>query len=100
MRSECRKCGRTFTGMTAFDRHWSKVPMKAGQACREPEDVGLVANAKGVWGLPGASPMGWIVAGREYEADWAKLRERANDLVLGSADSIVAALPWNAEDPS
>lgn len=68
------KCDRVFSGMTAFDRHWAKVPMRAGEPCREPEDVGLEQKPNGVWGMPGQSQMGWIIAGREYEAEWERMQ--------------------------
>lgn len=46
------KCGRTFSGMSAFDKHWAKVPMRGGEPCREPGDVGLILHANGTWGQP------------------------------------------------
>lgn len=52
MRSWCRCCERTFSGLTAFDAHWAKVPMRSRELCRHPMDVGLVKNAKGIWGHP------------------------------------------------
>ena len=52
MQSTCMKCGRTFVGMTAFDAHWRRVPMKAGAMCRDPEEVGLVRKRNGIWGQP------------------------------------------------
>jgi hypothetical protein len=52
MRSVCRRCGRTFSGMTAFDAHWAKVPMRPRELCRHPMDVGLERKANGVWGAP------------------------------------------------
>jgi hypothetical protein len=46
-------CHRTFTGITAFDKHraGSKRGEKAGE-CSDPLNVGLVLNDRGQWSLP------------------------------------------------
>jgi hypothetical protein len=49
-RSHCGGCCRTFSSLTAFERH------RRGLRCNDPASVGLVAREKpyGVlWGLPG-----------------------------------------------
>jgi hypothetical protein len=46
-------CHRTFTGVTAFDKHraGNKRGAKRGE-CSNPYDVGLVQSDKGHWGFP------------------------------------------------
>ena len=41
----CRRCCSTFTGVTAFDKHWA-----GGH--KSPADAGLTEVRPGVWGLP------------------------------------------------
>jgi hypothetical protein len=47
-------CHRTFTGITAFDKHrgGTKRGEKAGE-CSDPLNVGLVLNDRGQWANPG-----------------------------------------------
>jgi hypothetical protein len=49
-RSHASCCCRTFTSLTAFDRH------RKGGHCNAPDTVGLIARQKPygeLWGLPG-----------------------------------------------
>jgi hypothetical protein len=41
----CRACCRTFSGITAFDRHWQR-------GHHDPADIGLVQQSSGRWGFP------------------------------------------------
>ena len=45
-----RVCGRTFSGLTAFDRHLRLLKVPPWAECVDPASVGLVDKA-GVWGL-------------------------------------------------
>jgi hypothetical protein len=50
---QCARCGREFTGLTAFDRH-QDVSYKRRPAvlCKDPATAGLVRQKSGRWGLP------------------------------------------------
>lgn len=42
---ECARCGRTFTGLQAFDTH-----QRPGRVCLEPSSIGMWLATDGVWG--------------------------------------------------
>ena len=46
-----RQCGRTFGGVTAFEKHLRWHKSEPWTDCVEPEGVGLVER-EGVWGVP------------------------------------------------
>lgn len=48
--SHCCGCHRTFSSVTAFDRHQT---LDNGNVCHDPETKGLVLRADGVWRCPG-----------------------------------------------
>lgn len=52
----CPACHRTFTGITAFDKHRTGSHTE-GRSCLDPETVGLVdaGRAYPCWGFPGGS---------------------------------------------
>jgi hypothetical protein len=43
-------CHRTFTGVTAFDRH------RSSGGCANPVDLGMVLRDGGIWGAPAMTP--------------------------------------------
>ena len=45
-----RQCGRTFGGVTAFDRHLRLLKDHPWTVCLDPSDVGLIDNG-GVFSL-------------------------------------------------
>lgn len=51
--AECSPCGRTFTGLAAFDKNqrvdYSRRP---AVTCLDPVSVGLVQQESGRWGFP------------------------------------------------
>lgn len=53
--SHCTACHRTFTGITAFDKHRDGSHSASTRHCVEPESVGLVdaGRAYPCWGFPG-----------------------------------------------
>jgi hypothetical protein len=49
----CSLCSRSFSGLTAFDRHHDvDYRRKPAVVCREPASAGLVRQKSGRWGLP------------------------------------------------
>ncbi|WP_437340034.1 FDXHR family putative zinc-binding protein [Mycolicibacterium conceptionense] len=53
--SHCSGCHRTFTGLTAFDRHRDGDHANSTRHCVSPESVGLIeaGRAYPCWGFPG-----------------------------------------------
>jgi len=47
-----RTCGRTFGGLTGFDRHLRWLDIAPWLECLDPTEVGL-SEADGVWVRPG-----------------------------------------------
>lgn len=59
--AHCSGCHRTYTGLTAFDRHRDGSHARSTRHCRDPWDVGLVdANrAYSCWGFPSDGGEWW-----------------------------------------
>lgn len=49
-RAHCSGCHRTFTGVSAFDRH------REDGACLDPASLGMVERDGGLWGAPAMTP--------------------------------------------
>ena len=56
-RSHCAGCHRTFTSVSAFDRHQT---LNDGSHCHDPAIRGLIQRPDGVWRHPGERPEGLI----------------------------------------
>ncbi len=61
--SHCSGCHRTFTGLTAFDKHRDGDHAKSTRRCLPPDLVGLVGAGRDYpcWGFPG-DPDRWADA--------------------------------------
>lgn len=65
-RSHCARCHRTFSGVTAFDRH------QTSGGCQDPAERGLVQRPDGIWRFPGEWP--GVKTGQEEPAWYREWR--------------------------
>lgn len=64
--SRCNGCGRSFTGMSAFDKHQKPTDTRPHSVCLNPVDIGLVPKVRHRDGV------GRIVWGMAGTFDWKK----------------------------
>jgi len=49
----CSPCGRSFTGLSAFDRHQDvSYDRRPAVICRDPAVLGMITDGNGRWHMP------------------------------------------------
>lgn len=70
-KGQCRKCGRYFNSLSAFDKHQTHDE-KGNVICRDPEQLGMMLTSSGHWATSEWQG-GWLSDAELEQLPWMKM---------------------------